>query len=111
VPLVYSELNALATRYMRGERAWHTFKPGDLASEAYLRLAAVEAPPEWKDRLHFFGIAARIMRQIRIDHPRTRGRSKRGGGVQPVTFDEALVSFGSGRRARGCRAPPQRRLT
>ena len=92
VPKVYSELNGLAERYMRGERAWHTFKPGDLVAEAYLRLAATGEQPEWTDRVHFFAIAARTMRQILVDHARARARVKRGGGARPVTLDEAIVA-------------------
>jgi RNA polymerase sigma factor (TIGR02999 family) len=92
MPLVYSELHRLAARYMRGERAWHTFRPTDLVSEAYLRLAdPSQAQAGWNDRLHFFAIASRTMRQVLVDHARKRDAVKRGDGARPVTFDEAKI--------------------
>jgi RNA polymerase sigma factor (TIGR02999 family) len=91
VPLIYEELRRLASRYMRGERGGHTFRPTDLVAEAYLRLGGV-APTEWSDRLHFFAIAGRTMRQVLVDHARKRDASKRNGGVRPIELDEALVS-------------------
>jgi RNA polymerase sigma factor (TIGR02999 family) len=91
VPLVYNELHRIATAHMRGERPNHTFKPGDLVSEAYVRLAQAGDTPELSDRVHFFAIAARTMRQILVDHARKRNAAKRGDGARPVTFDEAVV--------------------
>jgi len=93
MPLVYAELHKLASGYLRGERPGHTFRPTDLVSEAYLRLAGGN-PPEWNDRIHFFAIAARTMRQILVDHARKRNAAKRGDGTAPVTFDEVLVEDG-----------------
>jgi RNA polymerase sigma factor (TIGR02999 family) len=90
VPLVYAELHRVAANYMRSERPGHTLRPTDLVSEAYLRLAGGEQPT-WNDRVHFFAIAARTMRQILVDHARKRGAGKRGAGEQPITFDEGLV--------------------
>lgn len=92
VPLVYAELNKLAAVYMRGERPGHTLRPNDLVSEAYLRLAQAGETPEWKDRVHFYAIAARTMRQILIDHARKRNAVKRGDGARAVTFDEAFAA-------------------
>ena len=94
VPQVYAELHKLAAAYMRGERPGHTLRPNDLVSEAYLRLAKAGTgeAPEWKDRVHFFAIAARTMRQILVDHARKRNAAKRGDGARPVTFDEALAA-------------------
>jgi RNA polymerase sigma factor (TIGR02999 family) len=89
MPLVYDELHRLASHYLRGERAGHTFRPTDLVSEAYLRLAGA-AQPELNDRVHFFAIAARSMRQILVDHARKRCADKRGSGDKPVTLDESL---------------------
>jgi RNA polymerase sigma factor (TIGR02999 family) len=91
MPLVYAELHRLASRYLRGERAGHTFRPTDLVSEAYLRLSGA-AQPDWNDRVHFFAIAARTMRQILVDHARKRCTDKRGAGAKPVSFDEAIVA-------------------
>jgi len=87
LPLVYAELHKLASRHMRGERANHTLHATDLVSEAYLRLADA-GHQEWNDRVHFFAIAARTMRQILVDHARKRNAGKRGDGERPVTFDE-----------------------
>ena len=92
VPLVYTELEQLAAKHMRGERAGHTFRPNDLVSEAYLRLQNAGETPEWNDRCHFFAIAARTMRQILVEHARKRAAAKRGAGARPVTFDEALAA-------------------
>lgn len=91
IPIVYAELHKLAAIYLRGERPGHTFRPTDLVSEAYLRLSG-SATPAWNDRVHFFAVAARTMRQILVDHARKRIAGKRGGGEAPVTFDEALVA-------------------
>ncbi len=92
MPLVYAELHRLAASYMRGERAGHTFRPTDLVSEAYLRLADA-GQPDWNDRVHFFAIAARTMRQVLVDHARKRDAIKRGDGARPVTFDEAVIAM------------------
>lgn len=89
-PLVYGELHKLAVVYMRGERAGHTMRPTDLVGDAFLRLAQGQNP-EWDDRVHFFGIAARIMRQILVDYARKRNAEKRGAGEHPVTLEDGLV--------------------
>jgi len=91
IPLIYAELHKLAAGYLRGERSGHTFRPTDLVSEAYLRLAAGNHP-EWNDRVHFLAIAARTMRQILVDHARKRNAAKRGHGERAVTLEEALVA-------------------
>jgi RNA polymerase sigma-70 factor, ECF subfamily len=90
MPLVYDGLHRLASRYLRGERAGHTFRPTDLVSELYLKMVG-SAQPEWNDRIHFFAIASRGMRQILVDYAHKRCADKRGGGDQPLTFDEGLV--------------------
>jgi RNA polymerase sigma factor (TIGR02999 family) len=90
-PIVYEELRAIAAWHLRGERPGHTFRPTDLVSEAYLRLAGSE-PPDWNDRAHFYAIAARTMRQILVDHARKRCAEKRGARDRRVTFEEQLVS-------------------
>ncbi len=90
MPIVYDELHRLATRYMRGERDGHTFRPTDLVSEAYLRLGG--ASPEWNDRLHFFAVAARSMRQVLVDHARKRDAGKRNAGVRPAALDERIAA-------------------
>ena len=83
----YPELRRIAMRYFRGERASHTLQCTALIHEAYVRLA--EGPEKhWKDRAHFFGFSARLMRSILVDYARARLAKKRGGGA-PVTVVEA----------------------
>jgi RNA polymerase sigma factor (TIGR02999 family) len=91
MPLVYDELRKLAAHYLYGERGGHTFRPTDLVSEAYLRLAG-GVQPDWEDRAHFFGIAARLMRQILVDHARKRLADKRGAGADAAPLDDGLVA-------------------
>jgi len=91
VELMYPELRALAARLMRREREGHTLQPTAIVNEAFLRLVD-QGTIEWQDRAHFVGIAARIMRQILVDHARRKRTAKRGGGAPCVTLDEAMVS-------------------
>lgn len=91
VELMYPELRALAARLMRRERAGHTLQPTAIVNEAFLRLVD-QGTIEWQDRAHFVGIAARVMRQILVDHARRKRTAKRGGGAAAVTLDEAMVS-------------------
>lgn len=90
MPIVYQELRRLAAGYLRRERAGHTLQPTALVAEAYLRLVG-EDHPEWSDRVAFFAVAARHMRQILVDHARRRRAAKRGGGQRVITLDEALL--------------------
>jgi RNA polymerase sigma factor (TIGR02999 family) len=83
LPLVYAQLVAIARRHLNGERRGHTLMPTDLVHEAYLRLDA--GVPDAKDRLHFFAIASRAMRQVLVGHERHRRAAKRDGG-EPVTL-------------------------
>lgn len=78
MPLVYDELRRLANAYMRRERANHTLQPTALVNEAYLRLADQKSM-RWQNRAQFFGIAAKLMREILVDHARRRMAEKRGG--------------------------------
>jgi RNA polymerase sigma-70 factor (ECF subfamily) len=89
-PLVNDELRRLARRQMARERPGHTLQATALVNEAYLRLVDVTGVP-WQSRAHFFALAARMMRRILVDHARARDNSRRGGGVQRVSLDEALV--------------------
>ena len=75
---------------MADERAGHSFQATALVNEAYLRLVDAN-DVAWHDRAHFLAVAARVMRRILVDHARTRGAQKRGGGAARVTFDEALA--------------------
>jgi RNA polymerase sigma factor (TIGR02999 family) len=87
-PLVYNRLRQLAASYLRKERQGHTLQPTALVHEAYLRLVD-QTNPNWQGRAHFYGVAARLMRQILVDHARQRRAVKRVGGVR-VSLDQAL---------------------
>ena len=86
MPLVYEELRRLAHYYLSRERSEHTLQSTALVHEAYLRLAGQD-PPKWQNRAHFFGIAARIMRQVLMEYARSRGAAKRGGGACRVCVE------------------------
>jgi RNA polymerase sigma-70 factor (ECF subfamily) len=92
--LTYDELRHLAAGLMRGERSDHTLQPTELVHEAYCRLVD-QTRVGWQNRAHFFGIAARAMREILVDHARQRAAAKRGGNWQRVTFNDALGVGGS----------------
>ena len=88
IPLVYDELHRLAHQHMRRERAGHLLQTSALINEAYLRL--MEQPElNLENRTHFFGIAARLMRQILVDEARKRNSAKRGGDAIQVSLTEA----------------------
>ena len=87
VPQVYSELRRIADRTLRGERAGHTLQPTALVHEAYLKLTGAERP-RWNGRIHFFAVAAQLMRRVLVDHARARAAAKRGGDALFVPFDE-----------------------
>jgi RNA polymerase sigma factor (TIGR02999 family) len=89
-PLVYGELRRLARNYLRGERKDHTLEGTALVHEAYMRLVGY-TNLEWQNRAHFFGVAARVMRQILIDHARKHRTDKRGGGRVALPLEEAAV--------------------
>jgi RNA polymerase sigma factor (TIGR02999 family) len=89
VPVVYDQLHRLAAKCMRSERPDHTLRATALVNEAYLRL--INADVEWQDRVHFFAIAARMLRRILVDHAKANLREKRGGGAEKVEFDEAIL--------------------
>jgi len=88
-PLVYKELRHLAASYLRTERQGHTLQPTALVHEAYLRLVD-QSNPNWQNRSHFYGVAARLMRQILVDHARRKQAGKRAGQSVPL---EDAVSF------------------
>ncbi len=90
MPLVYKELRRLAHQYLGKERAGHTLLTTDLVHEAYLRLVDQQRV-RWQNRAHFYGIAAKLMRRILVDHARGKKRIKRGAGAQRVSLDEAAV--------------------
>jgi RNA polymerase sigma-70 factor, ECF subfamily len=90
-PLVEAELRRLARSYMRRERHGHTLQTTALVNEAFLRLTEARRV-RWQDRAHFLAISARLMRRVLVDHARSRGYQKRGGGAERVTLDAELVA-------------------
>lgn len=86
-PIVYDDLRRLAAGYMQREPAGHALQPTALVHEAYLRLID-QQQVQWRNRAHFFGVAAQMMRRILVDHARKRLADKRGGGVTIVSLDE-----------------------
>ena len=89
-PLVYQELRRIAHRALRGERTGHTIGTTGLVHEAYLRLVD-QTRLEYRDRGHFYGIAARAMRHILVDYARRHRAAKRGGAQKMIVLDEALL--------------------
>lgn len=90
LPLVYRELRRLAASQMRKERKDHTLQPTALVHEAYVKL--VDQHLSWKDRGHFFGVAARAMREVLVDYARRRGRQKRAGWGVEVSLESVEPS-------------------
>lgn len=89
VPLVYRELHQIAEGYLRREAPGHTLQPTSLIHEAYIRLVE-QSHPDYTSRAHFYGVAARVMRQILVDHARTRHALKRGGDEANVPLSDTL---------------------
>jgi RNA polymerase sigma factor (TIGR02999 family) len=89
MPLVYDELRRLAARCLYSERREHTLRATVLVHEAYIRL--IDAEIDWHDRVHFFSIAARVLRRILVEHARAHNRQKRGGGEEAIPLDEAVL--------------------
>lgn len=87
---VYQELKRMAASYLRHERPGHTLQATALVNEAYLRLVGKRII-EWEDRSHFFSVAARVMRRILVDYSRHRKARKRGGLVEKISLDEAII--------------------
>jgi len=87
--LVYDELRRMAARYLRRERSGHTLQATALVNEVYLQLIG-QPNVDWRDRAHFFAIAARLMRQILVDHARAHAAAKRGGGEAALRLNEAI---------------------
>jgi RNA polymerase sigma factor (TIGR02999 family) len=90
-PLVHEELQRIARRCLRGERAGQSLQATALVNEAYLRLVDVDQV-NWQNRTHFLAMAARLMRRILVDRARARAFQKRGGGAVKVTLAEGLLT-------------------
>ena len=91
LPLVYDEMRRLAANYLRRERPGQTLQATALVHEVYMRLLQ-DSRLSWQNRAHFFGIAARSMRQILVERARARGAAKRGGEQVRVTLDPGLMA-------------------
>jgi RNA polymerase sigma factor (TIGR02999 family) len=89
---VYKELRALAKDYLRHERSGHTLQATALVHEAYLRLVGGQQIT-WQNRAHFFSVAAKVMRNILVDHARKTNADRRGGGEPKLVLDEAVSFF------------------
>jgi RNA polymerase sigma factor (TIGR02999 family) len=90
VAIVLPHLRRIAEHYMRSERPDHTLQPTALVHEAYLRLVRIQ-DMNWENQSHFFGVAARLMRQILVDHARARNADKRPQGQSRILIDEVFV--------------------
>ncbi len=92
LPLVYDELRRLANSYLNQERGNHTLQPTALVHEAYIRLLG-QKEIAWENRAHFFGVSARLMREILIEYARGRNRQKRGGEFKTQIALDASIGF------------------
>jgi RNA polymerase sigma factor (TIGR02999 family) len=90
VPLVYEELRRVARKCISKHPRDHTLQSTALVHEAYLRLVGRDSV-HWQNRVHFFAVAARLMRGILVDHARKHGASKRGGDAVTLVLDEAAT--------------------
>jgi RNA polymerase sigma factor (TIGR02999 family) len=90
IPLVYEELRRIAQHFLHRERPGHTLQSTALVHEAYVRMVGQNLP-QWQSRAHFFGIAAQLMRQILVDHARSRQAVKRGGDPVKLSLDESTA--------------------
>ena len=88
LPLVYRELRKIAAKYMRNDRREHTLQPTALVHEAYIKLVDI-SDIDWKDRAHFFAVAANVMRNILVDYARAHYAEKRGGHAQHISLEDA----------------------
>jgi RNA polymerase sigma factor (TIGR02999 family) len=90
-PLVQQELQRIARRCLRGERADYSLPPTALVHEAYVRLVDTRQV-NWQSRSHFLAVAARLMRRVLVDAARSRRRAKRGGGAVQVSLSGRLLT-------------------
>lgn len=90
-PIVYDELQGIARAHLAREREGHTLNTTALVHEAYVKLVDITRV-DWRDRIHFLATASRAMRRVLIDYARKQHRIRRGGGIRPLTLDEALVA-------------------
>jgi RNA polymerase sigma-70 factor, ECF subfamily len=89
LPMIQTQLHDIARGHLRHEGTDHSLEPSALVNELYLRLVDQDRV-NWRDRAHFFGVSAQIMRRILVDHARRKQSTKRGGGLTRITLSEAL---------------------
>jgi RNA polymerase sigma-70 factor, ECF subfamily len=89
LPIVYQELRRMAGIYLRRENSGHTLQPTALVHEAWLRLID-QTRVDWRNRAQFFGVAARMMRRILVDHAKAKHREKRGGDIVKLSLDDLI---------------------
>jgi len=90
MPLVYGELRRLASAYLRRERSNHTLQSTALVHEAFMRMVH-QHDVQWKNRAHFFAIAAQMIRRILVDYARSQHAEKRGSGAVKLALDDAMA--------------------
>lgn len=95
LPTVYDSLRRIAHNQLRGERSDHTLQTTELVHEAYMKLVDHHAV-DWRDRQHFFAVAARAMRQVLVDYARRQTAKKRGGGAAAVPLDRVTLRCDTG---------------
>jgi RNA polymerase sigma factor (TIGR02999 family) len=93
IPIIYEELRRLAAHYMASERPGHMLRTTALVHEAYLRLVD-QHQSTWRNRTHFYGAAAQVMRRILVDHARARQALKRGGDRPVLPLDDPAAFSG-----------------
>ncbi len=92
LPLVYNELRLIAKRYRSKENSDHTLQTTEIINEAYLKLVD-QSETDWQNRSHFFAVASRVMRNLLVDHARTKNYQKRGSGAEKVDLEDiALIA-------------------
>jgi len=91
IALVYKELRRLAASYLRKEAPDHSLQPTALVHEAYLRLTRMQNV-DWQNHSHFFAVAAKLMRNILVDHARAQTANKRGIGLKVAGLDTAFLA-------------------
>jgi RNA polymerase sigma-70 factor, ECF subfamily len=90
VPHVESELRRIASHHMRRENVGHTLQTTALVNELYIKLVD-QKQATWHNRVHFFAVAAQLMRRILVDYARRHLRTKRGGGAVNIPLDEVAI--------------------
>ena len=90
-PIIYQELRNLAVRRLKGEKQNHTLQPTELAHEAYLKLVDQNSYG-FKNRTQFFALAAKMMRNILVDHAKSKKAVKRGGEMKKVSLEKTIVA-------------------